>query len=96
MLAKINSPSHAQVSVGTALATANITSDDVATADLSSLQCFWYGAAPISAARLEEALHRIGPMAQLFGQTNKGARSKGGIGIAVEIQAAMDDTLCIR
>jgi acyl-CoA synthetase (AMP-forming)/AMP-acid ligase II len=38
--------------------------------DLSSLQCFWYGAAPISPARLEEALHRIGPvMAQLFGQT---------------------------
>lgn len=37
--------------------------------DRSSLQCFWYGAAPISAARLEEALTRIGPMAQLFGQT---------------------------
>jgi len=38
--------------------------------DLSSLQCFWYGAAPMSAARLEEALTRIGPvMAQLFGQT---------------------------
>ena len=36
----------------------------------SSLQCFWYGAAPMSAARLEEALTRIGPvMAQLFGQT---------------------------
>jgi len=34
-----------------------------------SLQCFWYGAAPISAARLTEALTRIGPMAQLFGQT---------------------------
>ncbi len=35
-----------------------------------SLQCFWYGAAPMSAARLEEALDRIGPvMAQLFGQT---------------------------
>jgi acyl-CoA synthetase (AMP-forming)/AMP-acid ligase II len=34
------------------------------------LQCFWYGAAPISAARLEEALTKIGPvMAQLFGQT---------------------------
>ncbi|MFQ6171381.1 acyl-CoA synthetase [Oryzobacter sp. R7] len=40
------------------------------TTDLSSLQCFWYGAAPMSKARLEEALHRIGPvMAQLFGQT---------------------------
>ncbi|MFT4098484.1 MAG: long-chain fatty acid--CoA ligase [Rhodoblastus sp.] len=38
-------------------------------ADLSSLQCFWYGAAPISPSRLEEALRRIGPMAQLFGQT---------------------------
>lgn len=37
---------------------------------LDSLQCFWYGAAPISAARLEEALGKIGPvMAQLFGQT---------------------------
>lgn len=42
----------------------------LATTDLSSLQCFWYGAAPMSSARLEEALHRIGPvMAQLFGQT---------------------------
>ncbi|MFI5891608.1 AMP-binding protein [Actinoplanes sp. NPDC051513] len=40
------------------------------TADLSSLQCFWYGAAPMSATRLTEALLRIGPvMAQLFGQT---------------------------
>ncbi len=39
-------------------------------ADLSSLQCFWYGAAPMSVTRLEEALTRIGPvMAQLFGQT---------------------------
>ena len=38
--------------------------------DLGSLQCFWYGAAPMSASRLEEAMHRIGPvMAQLFGQT---------------------------
>jgi acyl-CoA synthetase (AMP-forming)/AMP-acid ligase II len=38
--------------------------------NLDSLQCFWYGAAPISAARLEEALIKIGPvMAQLFGQT---------------------------
>ncbi|HEY3907560.1 MAG TPA: long-chain fatty acid--CoA ligase [Streptosporangiaceae bacterium] len=36
----------------------------------SSLQCFWYGAAPMSVARLEESLRRIGPvMAQLFGQT---------------------------
>jgi acyl-CoA synthetase (AMP-forming)/AMP-acid ligase II len=38
--------------------------------DLSSLQCLWYGAAPMSASRLEEALARIGPvMGQLFGQT---------------------------
>jgi fatty-acyl-CoA synthase len=38
--------------------------------DLTSLQCFWYGAAPMSATRLEEALTRIGPvMAQFFGQT---------------------------
>ena len=40
------------------------------TTDRSSLQCFWYGAAPMSVARLEESLRRIGPvMAQLFGQT---------------------------
>ncbi len=40
------------------------------TTDRSALQCFWYGAAPMSAARLEESLRRIGPvMAQLFGQT---------------------------
>ena len=37
--------------------------------DLRSLQCFWYGAAPMSTTRLEQALQRIGPMAQLFGQT---------------------------
>jgi fatty-acyl-CoA synthase len=43
---------------------------DLTATDLSSLQCFWYGAAPMSATRLEEALTRIGPvMAQLFGQT---------------------------
>jgi acyl-CoA synthetase (AMP-forming)/AMP-acid ligase II len=43
---------------------------DLATADLSSLACFWYGAAPISPAKLEEAIRKIGPvMAQLFGQT---------------------------
>lgn len=42
----------------------------LAQARLESLQCFWYGAAPMAAARLEEALQRIGPvMAQLFGQT---------------------------
>ncbi len=44
--------------------------EKLATTRLDSLQCFWYGAAPISAARLEEALTKIGPvMAQLFGQT---------------------------
>ncbi|GAA4821455.1 long-chain fatty acid--CoA ligase [Actinomycetospora corticicola] len=41
----------------------------LATTDLSSLQCFWYGAAPMSPTRLAEALERIGPMAQLFGQS---------------------------
>jgi fatty-acyl-CoA synthase len=42
----------------------------LATTDRASLKCFWYGAAPIAAARLEEALIKIGPvMAQLFGQT---------------------------
>jgi acyl-CoA synthetase (AMP-forming)/AMP-acid ligase II len=44
--------------------------EKLAGTDRSSLQCFWYGAAPISPARLEEALARIGAvMAQLFGQT---------------------------
>jgi acyl-CoA synthetase (AMP-forming)/AMP-acid ligase II len=42
----------------------------LASTDLSSLQCFWYGAAPMSAAQLEDALTKIGPvMGQLFGQT---------------------------
>jgi fatty-acyl-CoA synthase len=42
----------------------------LASADLSSLQCFWYGAAPMSTSRLEEAIERIGKvMAQLFGQS---------------------------
>jgi fatty-acyl-CoA synthase len=42
----------------------------LAAADLSSLQCLWYGAAPMSAARLEQAINAIGPvMGQLFGQT---------------------------
>ena len=35
--------------------------EDLERTDLSSLQCFWYGAAPMSTARLEEALTRIGP-----------------------------------
>ncbi|WP_300018491.1 long-chain fatty acid--CoA ligase [Pseudonocardia sp.] len=44
--------------------------EKLAAADLSSLQCFWYGAAPMSPARLEQALTAIGPvMAQLFGQS---------------------------
>jgi acyl-CoA synthetase (AMP-forming)/AMP-acid ligase II len=43
---------------------------DLQQANLSSLQCFWYGAAPMSAARLAEAITMFGPvMAQLFGQT---------------------------
>ena len=38
--------------------------------DTTHLQCLWYGAAPMSASRLEEALTRIGPvMGQLFGQS---------------------------
>ncbi len=41
----------------------------LALTNLTSLQCFWYGAAPISTARLNDALIKIGPMAQLFGQT---------------------------
>ena len=32
--------------------------ENVGSTDLSSLQCFWYGAAPMSTARLEEALER--------------------------------------
>ena len=40
------------------------------TADTSSLQCLWYGAAPMSAARLADAVTRLGPvLGQLFGQT---------------------------
>jgi fatty-acyl-CoA synthase len=43
---------------------------DLAAADLSSLQCLWYGAAPMSAARLEQAIGAFGPvLGQLFGQT---------------------------
>jgi fatty-acyl-CoA synthase len=42
----------------------------LAETDLSSLQCLWYGAAPMSVSRLEEALTRIGPvLGQLFGQS---------------------------
>ncbi|MEY9964907.1 fatty-acyl-CoA synthase [Streptacidiphilus sp. MAP12-16] len=42
----------------------------LATADLTSLRCLWYGAAPMSASRLEEAIDRIGPvLGQLFGQS---------------------------
>ena len=43
----------------------------LAAANLTSLQCLWYGAAPMSAARLEQAIiGAIGPvMGQLFGQT---------------------------
>ena len=42
----------------------------LASADLSSLRCFWYGAAPISPTKLEAAIRKFGPvMAQFFGQT---------------------------
>jgi fatty-acyl-CoA synthase len=42
----------------------------LASADLSSLRCLWYGAAPMSAARLEQAIGALGPvLGQLFGQT---------------------------
>ncbi|MGH3152829.1 MAG: AMP-binding protein, partial [Streptosporangiaceae bacterium] len=42
----------------------------LAVTDLTSLRCLWYGAAPMSVSRLEEALDRIGPvMGQLFGQS---------------------------
>ena len=44
--------------------------DDLPRTDLSSLQCLWYGAAPMSPSRLEEAITRIGPvLGQLYGQT---------------------------
>jgi fatty-acyl-CoA synthase len=42
----------------------------LADADLTSLQCLWYGAAPMAAARLATAVTRLGPvLGQLFGQT---------------------------
>jgi fatty-acyl-CoA synthase len=42
----------------------------LASADTRSLQCLWYGAAPMSAARLEQAIGVFGPvLGQLFGQT---------------------------
>ena len=44
--------------------------DRLAQTDTSHLQCLWYGAAPMSASRLEEALTKIGPvLGQLFGQS---------------------------
>ncbi|WP_199433646.1 acyl-CoA synthetase [Qaidamihabitans albus] len=43
---------------------------DLDSTNLGSLRCLWYGAAPMSPTRLEEALSRIGPvLGQLFGQT---------------------------
>lgn len=43
---------------------------NLVTTNLAPLQCLWYGAAPMAAARLEEAITRIGPvLGQLFGQT---------------------------
>ena len=41
--------------------------------DLSSLQCFWYGAAPMSATRLEEALIKIGPVMGATLRPDRGA-----------------------
>jgi fatty-acyl-CoA synthase len=42
---------------------------DLAGADLSSLQCLWYGAGPMSSARLAQAVRTVGPVfGQLFGQ----------------------------
>src|SRR3954451_17400580 len=47
-----------------------LASPDLPGADLSSLQCLWYGAAPMAPDRLEEAITRIGPvLGQLFGQS---------------------------
>jgi acyl-CoA synthetase (AMP-forming)/AMP-acid ligase II len=43
---------------------------DLPDTDLTAMQCLWYGAAPMSASRLEEALEKIGPvLGQLFGQS---------------------------
>jgi fatty-acyl-CoA synthase len=43
---------------------------DVGRYDRSSLQCLWYGAAPMSASRLEQAIGVFGPVfGQVFGQT---------------------------
>jgi acyl-CoA synthetase (AMP-forming)/AMP-acid ligase II len=43
---------------------------NLAVTDLTSLRCLWYGAAPMSSARLEQAIERIGPvLGQLFGQS---------------------------
>ena len=43
---------------------------DLDATNLTSIECFWYGSAPMSAARLAEALERVGPVfAQYFGQT---------------------------
>jgi acyl-CoA synthetase (AMP-forming)/AMP-acid ligase II len=42
----------------------------LAETDLTSIQCLWYGAAPMATSRLEEAISRIGPvLGQLFGQS---------------------------
>jgi acyl-CoA synthetase (AMP-forming)/AMP-acid ligase II len=44
--------------------------EDLPRADFSSMQCLLFGSAPISAARLGEALEKIGPfIGQLFGQS---------------------------
>ncbi len=43
---------------------------ELTSGNLTSLLCLWYGAAPMSATRLEEAIGKLGPvLGQLFGQT---------------------------
>src|SRR5262249_2732153 len=43
---------------------------DVASSDISSLQCIYYGAAPASPQRLRQAIARLGPvLSQGYGQT---------------------------
>ena len=47
--------------------------EDLASTDLGSLQCFWYGAAPMSVARLEEAIAKIGPVIGAAVRADRGA-----------------------
>jgi acyl-CoA synthetase (AMP-forming)/AMP-acid ligase II len=61
------------------------------TTDLSSLQCLWYGAAPMSASRLEEALDRIGPVIRDDGSVATERLSSAGRPTPLTIVAIMDD-----